>query len=50
MAGKSLIVCCDGTNNEFGDTNTNVVRTYAVASRHEGAQLTYYVQIGRAHV
>jgi len=42
LRGKNLIVCCDGTNNQFGDTNTNVVRTYAVATKETGRQLAFY--------
>lgn len=25
---KNIVLCCDGTNNQFGRTNTNVVRLY----------------------
>ncbi|MSR59007.1 MAG: DUF2235 domain-containing protein, partial [Planctomycetaceae bacterium] len=25
---KNIILCCDGTSNEFGSTNTNVVRLF----------------------
>lgn len=42
MAGKNLVVCCDGTNNEFGDTNTNVVRTFTVAVKQTGKQHAFY--------
>jgi uncharacterized protein (DUF2235 family) len=38
---KKLVLCCDGTNNQFDGYHTNVVRTYKVARRHPG-QLTYY--------
>jgi len=38
---RNLIVCCDGTNNQFDGYHTNVVRAYKVARRHEN-QLTYY--------
>lgn len=27
--GKNIVICCDGTGNQFGDKNTNVVKTYA---------------------
>ncbi|HEY1774017.1 MAG TPA: DUF2235 domain-containing protein [Gammaproteobacteria bacterium] len=39
---KNLVVCCDGTNNEFGAANTNVVRTYSVATKQEDTQIAYY--------
>jgi uncharacterized protein (DUF2235 family) len=38
---KNLVLCCDGTNNQFDGYHTNVVRTYKIAQRHSG-QLTYY--------
>lgn len=38
---KKLILCCDGTNNQFDGHHTNVLRTYKVARRHP-QQLTYY--------
>jgi len=38
---KNLVLCCDGTNNQFDGYHTNVVRTYKVVRRHPG-QLTYY--------
>lgn len=38
---KNIVVCCDGTNNQFAGDHTNVIRTYKVARRHPG-QLTYY--------
>ena len=39
---KNLIVCLDGTNNEFGKTNTNVVRLYQVLTADAAAQIAYY--------
>lgn len=38
---KNLVLCCDGTNNQFDGYHTNVVRTYKV-SRRSPNQLTYY--------
>src|SRR6266404_3216411 len=38
---KNLVLCCDGTNNQFAGDHTNVIRTYKVARRPQG-QLTYY--------
>src|SRR6266404_4157665 len=39
---KNLVLCCDGTNNQFAGDHTNVIRTYKVARRNQGEQLTYY--------
>ena len=38
---KKIIICCDGTGNEFGDANSNVVRLYT-ALRIDDAQVGYY--------
>ena len=38
---KNIVVCCDGTANEFGDINTNVVHTYDLAIKDEG-QVAFY--------
>ena len=38
---KNLIVCCDGTGNEFGDQNSNVVKLYETLV-HDANQITYY--------
>ena len=27
---KNIVVCCDGTGNEYGDHNSNVVKLYSV--------------------
>jgi uncharacterized protein (DUF2235 family) len=40
--GKNLVVCCDGTDNEFGEDNTNVVRLFSVALKDPQKQLTFY--------
>jgi len=39
---KNLIICCDGTNNQFGPCNTNVVRLVQVLDRDPQKQLVYY--------
>jgi len=39
---KNLIICCDGTNNQFGAENTNVVRLVQVLDRDPKKQLVYY--------
>ena len=38
---KNIVVCCDGTANEFGDINTNVVHTYELAIKNKG-QIAFY--------
>lgn len=38
---KNLVVCCDGTGNEFGDQNSNVVKLYETLV-HDVNQITYY--------
>lgn len=41
--GKNIILCLDGTNNEFGRTNTNVVRLFQCLDRSEmSGQIAYY--------
>ena len=37
-----MIICCDGTNNQFGSNNTNVVRLIQVLDRDPEKQLVYY--------
>lgn len=38
---KSIIICCDGTGNQFESNITNVVEAYQLAIKSE-AQVTYY--------
>ena len=38
---KNIAICCDGTGNEFGQNNTNVVETYLALDKDEN-QTTYY--------
>ena len=40
---KNIVLCCDGTDNEFGLANTNVVKLYrALVSDPERQQVLYY--------
>jgi uncharacterized protein (DUF2235 family) len=39
---RNLIVCCDGTSNEFGATNTNVVRLVKVLDPDATGQVMFY--------
>jgi len=38
---KNIIVCCDGTGNEFGDSNSNVVKLYQTLIC-DASQIAYY--------
>ncbi len=40
--GRNLVVCCDGTSNEFADTKTNVVRLVQALEQHPDSQQVYY--------
>ena len=40
--GQNIIICLDGTNNQFGDVNTNVVRLIRVPHRDTRKQRIYY--------
>lgn len=40
--GRNLIICCDGTHNEFGSNNTNVVRLVQVIDRDPIKQRLFY--------
>ena len=40
---KNIIICCDGTGNEFGEQNSNVVKLYRVLKLDDPAQqIAYY--------
>ncbi|MDG3007634.1 T6SS phospholipase effector Tle1-like catalytic domain-containing protein [Paludisphaera mucosa] len=39
---RNLVICCDGTNNQFGPENTNVVRLVQALDRDPGRQRLYY--------
>jgi uncharacterized protein (DUF2235 family) len=39
---KNIVVCCDGTSNQFGPENTNVLRLYSVLERDPRRQATFY--------
>jgi uncharacterized protein (DUF2235 family) len=40
--GRNLVLCCDGTKNEFGKTNTNVVRLFQSLVQDPARQIAYY--------
>ncbi|RRA47460.1 DUF2235 domain-containing protein [Acidipila sp. EB88] len=39
--GKNIVICCDGTGNQFCETNSNVVRLYTCLKENR-EQVTYY--------
>lgn len=39
---RNLVVFCDGTNNQFGEHNTNVIRLLAASARDAQQQLAFY--------
>jgi len=39
---RNIVLCFDGTNNEYAATNTNVVKLYAMADKSTNDQVTYY--------
>ena len=42
MAERNIVVCLDGTSNQFGAYNSNVVKLYSVLKKDTGRQITYY--------
>jgi len=39
---KNIIICCDGTGNEYGTKNTNVVKLFDIIEKILGRQIAYY--------
>src|SRR4051812_45272061 len=39
---KNVVVCCDGTANEFAKHNTNVVKLYSMLQHDSARQVAYY--------
>ena len=39
---RNIVVCCDGTSNEFCRDNTNVVKLYQMLARDPDRQLSFY--------
>jgi uncharacterized protein (DUF2235 family) len=40
--GRNIVLCFDGTNNQYAATNTNVVKIYGMLDRTGNDQLAYY--------
>lgn len=43
---KNIVVCCDGTGNEYGDHNSNVVQLYRALVQDEGQVCYYHPGVG----
>ena len=41
MSARNIVLCCDGTGNEYGTINSNVVKLYALLQKNT-AQLAFY--------
>jgi uncharacterized protein (DUF2235 family) len=39
---KNIVICCDGTANEFAENDTNVWKIYSTLVNEPGRQVTYY--------
>ncbi len=39
---KNIVICCDGTGNEYGPTNSNVVKLFQVLERDPATQAAFY--------
>lgn len=42
MSGRNIVVCCDGTANEFAENKTNVIKLYSVLDLDPTRQIAYY--------
>lgn len=40
--GKNIIICCDGTGNQFGEQNSNVVKLYRILKKDIHSQIAFY--------
>jgi uncharacterized protein (DUF2235 family) len=39
---RNIVLCCDGTANEFAKNNTNVVKLYSILTQDARTQVSYY--------
>jgi uncharacterized protein (DUF2235 family) len=39
---KNIVICCDGTGNEYGEQNSNVEKLYSALDSSLGPQVSYY--------
>jgi uncharacterized protein (DUF2235 family) len=42
LSHRNIVLCLDGTSNQYAATNTNVVKLYAMLDRARNDQLSYY--------
>lgn len=42
MKARNIVVCCDGTANEFARAKTNVIKLYSVLNQDQVRQISYY--------
>jgi uncharacterized protein (DUF2235 family) len=42
QSGKNVVICLDGTGNQFREENTNVVKLFRVLHREPQSQVAYY--------
>lgn len=38
----NIVICCDGTGNEFGVHNSNVLKLYSILEKSQDKQITFY--------
>jgi uncharacterized protein (DUF2235 family) len=39
---RNIVICCDGTGNQFGEQNSNVVKLYSFLLKDPSRQIAYY--------
>ncbi len=39
---KNIVICCDGTGNEYGEQNSNVEKLFSALDSSPGSQVSYY--------
>ena len=40
--GRNIVICCDGTANEFARDRTNVVKLYYTLEQDSARQIAFY--------
>ena len=40
--GKNIVICCDGSGNQFGRKNSNVIKLFSALTRNSAEQVLYY--------
>ena len=39
---KNIVICCDGTGDQFSENNTNIVEIYRLVENNIEPQIAYY--------